>query len=54
MGSIGKQVQLAVNNLMDELMKKLKSPFVEYNTREVPYLKEKNHYKYLTYSIDKL
>jgi hypothetical protein len=32
----------------------LKAPFIEYNIREVPYLKEKGHYKFITYSIDRL
>lgn len=54
MDSIGKHVQQAVNKLKEELIEKLKAPFIEYNTREVPYLMEKGHYKFITYSIDKL
>jgi hypothetical protein len=34
-------------------MEKLKGPLIEYKTREIPYLKEKGHYRYITYSIDK-
>jgi hypothetical protein len=33
-------------------MEKLKGPFIEYKTRKIPYLKEKNHYKYITHSIN--
>ena len=35
-------------------MKKLRAPFNEYKTREIPFLKEKGHYKFITYSIEKL
>jgi hypothetical protein len=42
-----------VERLKNELHGKLKAPFEEFSTREVPYLKDKKHYRFIPYNVDK-
>jgi hypothetical protein len=53
MGAISEQIDYSVTELRDELNEKLKMPFLEFLQRDIPYLKDKNHYKYIPYSIEK-
>jgi hypothetical protein len=42
-----------VEQLKNELNKKLKAPFDDFLTQEVPKLQDKKHYRFIPYNVDK-